>query len=72
MKDECEGLMQQTEDFRKMTDQFIALTEQVRFEFSTLTCYAYNRHLKSTNTFRRKTLLKWTWGFQVSVVCTIC
>ena len=30
LKDECGGLLTQTEDFRRMTDQFIALTEQVR------------------------------------------
>ena len=39
MKDECGGLMQQTEDFRKMTDQFIALTEQVTLKFSDLTLF---------------------------------
>ena len=56
MKDECGGLMQQTEDFRKMTDQFIALTEQVALKFSDLTCNALILHLKPTNTFlKRKT-----------------
>ena len=29
MKDECENLTQQLDEFRKMTDQFITLTDQV-------------------------------------------
>ena len=29
LKEECGDLMSQTEDFQKMADQFIALTEQV-------------------------------------------
>lgn len=56
MKDECGGLMQQTEDFRKMTDQFIALTEQVanEVEKEKLAALGARNKLKSTTESRKQ------------------